>query len=95
MTAPDPVPPAKVEPWLPHLPTENSGECSVCCEPWPCDVAVTWESAHDEFCPRVVNGFDVCSTHLRPGDRYLHATLRRPPTPEAPSRRDVADGWES
>lgn len=57
------------------VPTTESGECSVCFQPWPCDVAVAWENAHAAFCPRHRNGVDVCSTHLRPGDRYAHAAL--------------------
>lgn len=64
---------------LAHVPTENSGECSVCFESWPCAVARAWEHAHAVFCPRVHDGFDVCSTHLRPGDRYMHAQMSLPP----------------
>lgn len=61
-----------------HLPTEDSGECSACGQPWPCDVAVAWEWAHAAFCPRG-GTIDVCSTHLRPGDRYWHQTSVTPP----------------
>lgn len=32
-----------------------------------------WEQAHAEFCPRGGPVLDVCSTHLRPGDRHLLA----------------------
>jgi hypothetical protein len=59
---------------LPHVPTVDSGVCSTCWLPWPCPVAVAWEQAHDVFCPRG----QVCSTHLRPGDRYVHQRVIPP-----------------
>lgn len=30
-----------------------------------------WEEAHSLFCPMADKGVDVCSIHLRPGDRHL------------------------
>lgn len=68
-----------------HLPTENSGECSACFLPWPCPVAIAWEQAHSVFCPRASRGLDVCSTHLRPGDRYAHQRVIPPATTEESS----------
>jgi hypothetical protein len=41
--------------------------------------ARAWEEAHAKFCPRGGGSpdSDVCSTHLRPGDRHLLATFER------------------
>lgn len=41
--------------------------------------SATWERAHAEFCPRgrVEGVGDVCSTHLKPGDRHMFAKVVR------------------